>query len=134
MNLVRRFARPSLAALGVVIATAVMNLGPTARAGYQPVAGPVAAGVGLDDDSGPAPHQQSPGDPDDSPAIQARDGSSGGSMAPVPSAAGGHGSSAGFVLPAEVPPANLVVYLRQSADRLDLAAYSTSILDPPRAC
>jgi hypothetical protein len=124
-----------------VIATAVIGISPSARAGYQPVAdlpttrirldaGP-EAGAGLPALSQPwvAPAKYPP----KGPLPQSLHEVPTGSTTPPQSGGGGSGPSVGYVPPADVPPAVPVVFARAFADRFDLSAFVTSILDPPRS-
>jgi hypothetical protein len=116
-----------------VIATAVTDLVATASAGYQPVSVGSPSEVHLDagaaaDPAPPAPvlvARKTPG-------VQTRNDAADSGMAPSPSGAGGTGQSVGCVSPAELPPANLVVYLRTCPVRFELPAHVLALLDPPR--
>jgi hypothetical protein len=118
------------AALGVVIATAVVDLAPTARAGYQPVT--VTAAVRLDAEPTDTPLHDLNSRPDHDPMV----GSGAAGAVPPQPTPGGLGSAppAGIAPPAAIPSPDLVVYVRSAADRIDLPAHPTSVLDPPRPC
>jgi hypothetical protein len=117
-----------------MIAAAVLDLGPAARAAYitvsdlasstGPGSGPIdddtnpPIGPHLDRDPGPAPAGHLPG---------------GGGMAP----SGGNSSpssspAAGVLTGPELPADGLVVYFREAAASLKLSIFIDSILDPPR--
>lgn len=130
----RRVAFQCVSAVGVLIAAAVLDLGPTARAAYIPVSDP-ASSVGLGSGPVDAP-PAAPIDPNldrDRVPVPAGHLQGGGGMAP----SGGNSSSsstpvAGVLSRAELPADGLVAYFREPAAAIQLSAFIDSILDPPR--
>jgi hypothetical protein len=120
------------ATLGVLIGTAVVDLAPTARAGYQPVTVTTTVGLDIGADAEPADTPQPRLRPGPAPDPTAWSDAAG-AVPPRP-APGGHGSAppAGLTPPAAVPAPDLIVYVRSAADRFDLPDHPTSVLDPPR--
>ena len=128
----RRVVFQCVSAFGVLLAAAVLDLGPSARAAYIPVSG-ICDSHGLG--SGPADEPPTnPTDPNlDREPTPAGHLQGGGGMAP----SGGNSSSsstpvAGVLSRSELPADGLVVYFRAPTGSLQLSAFIDSILDPPR--
>ena len=141
----QRFIAHSLAALGFLIASAIMDLGPRAEAAYQPVGthadsgldAPDGAGMAAADEKGDAPEAK-PDHEDPMAALYAdccyAQGDGGGAGATSSSASGSGPTSpvAGLVPPTDLPPPNLVAHIQTPYARLALARFVGFILDPPR--
>lgn len=128
---VRRFALQLGITIAVVIATAVMDLGPRASAAYVSMADISAGcGTGSSTDSG----NYSPDRPllDREPPVAAHLQGGSGMSAPSSSSSSGSVPVAGDLARTELPVDGLVVYFREPAAAIHLTAFIDSILDPPR--
>jgi hypothetical protein len=127
---VRSPATTLAAALGALIASAVVGLAPTARAGYLPVTVTTTVGPGLGADveptATPPPHVRPAPDP------TAWSGAAG-TVPPRPAPDGnGPPPPADLTTPAARSAPDLIVYVRSVADRFGPSDHPPSILDPPR--
>lgn len=130
----RRVVFQCLSAVGVLIAAAVLDLGPSAAAAYIPVsdAGPFS-GLGSDPVDEPPAGPIDPNPDRDRGPTPAGYLQGGGGIAP----SGGNASSssspaAGVPTRAELPADGLVVYFREPAASTHLSALIDPLLDPPR--
>jgi hypothetical protein len=130
---VRRFPISVLASVGVLIASAIGDIGPRAAAAYQPVAGGSAVRVELDAvvDAGGAADAERTAKPQLAPDT-VRHQPSGSTTTSPTTGHGGDGPPAGLPQPADRPSPGLVVYFREQSGSLDPTHFIASILDPPR--
>jgi hypothetical protein len=129
---VRRVAVQFVAALGLMIASAIFNLGPCANAAYLTTADSMrsassAASANTRDQSRDLQesHKRRP--------IMIEDlQSSGGCSSPSSGSASGSSPANGLLSPLDLPTSCLVVYYREASIRLDFSWFIDSLLDPPR--
>lgn len=120
----RRAGMQFVAAVGLLIASAIFNLGPSANAAYLSSADSQASAC-----DGDRELQKSPRTPIAIAELQG----CGGMSAPASGPSSVSIASAGILSRVE-PPANaLVVYLREPSSPLRFSSFIDSILDPPRA-
>jgi hypothetical protein len=141
----RPFIAQALASLGVLIASAILDLGPRAQAAYQLVGITAAHGLGVGDalgqDAEGEEHSSSsavePQKPDHNlPACGDCHHAWGQTGGAGSSAGGGSGpspSSAGVIAPTTPPPSDLVAPFCSLPATFALPVSMGSILDPPRA-
>jgi hypothetical protein len=135
---VRRFLILALTSVGVLIASAILDMGSRASAAYLSTASRSvgAAGTGAGTGAGTAT-DETPGNPanykrGDLPALANQPAGAGTTSSGTSGGPSGPNSPAAELPPKEPPPGNLVVYFREPAVRLELTKYIDSILDPPR--
>ena len=130
---VRRFLTLALASVGILIASAILDLGSRASAAYLST---TSRAVGAGSRTS-APTDETPADPShaDRQRVDLR------LFANQPASAGTSSSGTGPSGPSapcadlplkEPPPSHLVVYFREPSARFKLTKYVDSILDPPR--
>lgn len=128
----RRTVLQFVSAVGVLLAAAALDLGPSAGAAYISMAGDSASaglGAGPTDDT-----PTTPTDPNlDRQLVPIGHLQGGGGMAPSGSGPTSGSAPAVGILPrTELPADGLVVYFREPAAVIQLSAFIDSILDPPR--
>ena len=130
----RRFLIRALVVVGVLTATAVLDLTPRAAAGYLTVAAP-AASASLGDSDPTSPTEPSPV----AHRLVLKDGlpvavpqQSGGMSTTGSSQSGGDGPVTGIVSTIELPTDGRVVYYREPSSQLQLSQFIDPLLDPPR--
>jgi hypothetical protein len=139
---VRRTLFQFVAAIGVLIAFAIMGTGPRANAAYIPTGGRSVSlePVSLEDSSeGWNNNEETADEFAEAAKIEARRlpanfqrGHSSSTGSPTTSSGGADGPNSGIVTVPELPPPAQVQYLRSFAARLELSRYIDFILDPPR--
>ena len=123
-----RFAFQTVAALGIVIASAVLDFGPRANAAFQTTIGNMES----------AGSSETPNPLRDSKEVQKRPMPSahlqgGGGMSSPSSGPYSGSASVVALLPRVEPPVDgLVVYFREPDAAFRLSAFIDSLLDPPR--
>lgn len=122
-----------VSALGVMAALAAFDLGPRAAAAYQSVAVPAPASDDLDASAPALPQDLAPKGQKRVTHVDALYLPGGGGMSSSSTTTSPDGpSGAGCLSPSDPPAGGLVVYYREPAGVLDLSAFVSSILDPPR--
>jgi len=130
--LVRRFALQLVAAVVVLTASAVFDLGPRASAAYLPATAGNSAAADLGA-SGPAEDTPAKVNPprDSRPDALLQQGC-GGMTPPSSGPTSNPPPVAGHSAATELPVSGLVVYFREPAASFDLTAFIDPVLDPPR--
>jgi hypothetical protein len=132
---VRCFALQCLAAFGVLVAPAILDVGSRACAAYV-AAGTDVASVGMssaDVNDGPAPvppqlEKNRDGLPNPAGHLQR-----GGGMAPPSSnSSSGNSPVVADLSDSQLPTCSAAAYYREPPTSIDLSAFIDSILDPPR--
>jgi len=133
---VRRSAIQFASVLGVMVALAAFDLGPRACAAYQSVAVAATASDDLGMSASDAPVLPRGLAPKNSKRVTQVDSlylpGSGGLSSSSSTTSPDGPSGAGCLPPSDPPAGGLVVYFREPAGSLDLSAFVSSILDPPR--
>jgi len=131
--LVRRFALQLVAAVVVLTASAVFDLGPRASAAYLSAAagsGTAATDLGASGPSDDTPAKVNP--PRDSRPDALLQQGCGGMTPPSSGPTSNPPPVAGHSAATELPVSGLVVYFREPAASFDLTAFIDPVLDPPR--
>lgn len=132
---VRRFAHQLGIAIAVVIATAVMDLGPRASAAYISMADVTEGGgtcTSADHQTDEQRNLTPDREPDGKIPVDAHLQGGSGMSAPSSSSSSGSVPVVGALTPIDLPPGGLVVFFREPAASIHLSAFIDSILDPPR--
>ena len=133
---VRRSVAQFASALGVLVALAAFDLGPRACAAYQSVAVNTAAADDLGMSANDVPTLPRDLTPKNQKRVTQVDAlylpGSGGMTSPTSSSSPDGPPGAGCLPPSDPPADGLVVYFREPAGKLDLSAFVSTILDPPR--
>jgi hypothetical protein len=134
---VRRFLLQALVSMGVLVALAILDLGPRATAAYLSMASKQAGagldtGMSADDGSASLPKIDSDRAPNLRVPTPQGDLVRGMSTVPSPSNPSGSPQIAADLAPTTPPTSGLVAYFRDSPDFLPLSAFLDALLDPPR--
>jgi hypothetical protein len=140
---VHHFIVQSLAALGILIASAIVDLGPRADAAYQSVGVKADSGLDASAGAGMAMGDEAENTPEAKPDDQKpkvpvhwdyghANNAGGGAGSTSGPGSGPTISTAGLISSCDLPPPNLVAHFQTLSTRLALAKLSSSILDPPR--
>lgn len=135
MNVVRRLALQFGTAIAVMIAAAVMDLGPRASAAYVSMADvSVGCGAIASSDCTPStpPNLNSDRERDGLPALAGYLQGNGGMSSSGSSSSSNTPPVVGNLSRTELPTDGLVVYFREPAASIHLTAFIDSLLDPPR--